>query len=83
MIIRTIGAGFLAATLVVSSAFAAGEAAPLPAGKPAGVKQAALLGPNAFLVLLGAGIVIGGIALAVSNNNKNTVTTPTTTGTAS
>jgi hypothetical protein len=81
---RVFGAAFLAATLFVSSAFAGTEAvAPLPAGKPAGVKQAAMLGPNMFLVLVGLGIVIGGVALAVSNGDKNTPTTPTTTGTGS
>lgn len=80
---RTIFATVIAASLLSSSAFAAGESvAPLPAGKPAGVKQAAILGPNAFLVLLGLGVVIGGVALAISNNDKNTPTTPST-GTSS
>lgn len=74
---RTICASLMAATLLVSSAIAA----PLPAGKPAGVKEAAVLGPNVFLVLLGAGVIIGGITLAVSNNGNDGVTTPTTTGT--
>jgi len=68
-------------TLVSSGAFAA--SANLPAGKPAGVKQAAALGPNYVLVLLGMGIVIGGITLAVSNCGGNCVTTPSTTSTSS
>jgi hypothetical protein len=80
---RTFAAALLASTLLVSSADAANQSVtPLPPGKPAGSKEAALLGPNAFLLLLGAGILIGGIALAVSNNSGNGgVTTPTTTGT--
>jgi hypothetical protein len=81
---RTIAAGFLATTLVVTSAFAATQSvASLPAGKPAGVKEAASLGPNVFLLLLGSGIIIGGVALAVSGNNNNGVTTPSTTSTSS
>lgn len=80
---RAIFAAFLSTTLVVSSAFAAVQSpAPLPAGKPAGVKEAALLGPSLFLVLLSAGIVIGGVSLAVSGNSNNGVTTPTTTSTS-
>jgi hypothetical protein len=75
---RLIGATFLAVSLLVSSAQAA---APLPSGKPAGTKQAALLGPNLFLVLLSAGIVIGGLSLAVSNPGGSGVTTPTTSST--
>ncbi len=80
---RSIGAAFIATTLVVSSAFAAGNAAaPLSPGKPAGVKEAAVLGPSAFVILMGMGIVIGGVVLSVSNNCCDGVTTPTTTGTS-
>jgi hypothetical protein len=80
---RTITATLLATTLVVSSAFSAAHAAaPLPAGKPAGVKEAASLGPNAFLILLGTGIVIGGLVLTISSNGNDGVTTPTTTATS-
>ena len=79
---RTITATLLATTLLMSSAFAAPHSvAPLPAGKPAGVKQAATLGPNFAVILLGLGVVIGGIVLATSQNSDG-VTTPTTTGTA-
>lgn len=73
---RTILASIVATSLMVSSTFAA---SPLPAGKAAGTKEAAMLGPQFALILLGAGIVIGGIALAVSNNGGDGVTTPTTT----
>ena len=76
---RTLNAVVLSMTLVTSGAFAAGTN--LPAGKPAGVKQAAALGPNFALILLGMGVVIGGITLAVSNSGCDGVTTPTTTAT--
>jgi hypothetical protein len=77
---RTIGAAFLATALVASNAFAAGSA-PLPSGKPAGIKEAANLGPDMGVILLGAGIVIGGIVFAVSGNEKGiTSGVSTTTG---
>lgn len=76
---RTIGAAFLATALVASNAFAAGTA-PLPSGKPAGVK-AAQITPDVGVILLGAGIVIGGIVFAVSGNEKGiTSGVSTTTG---
>lgn len=79
---RKISASFLALALMTSSVLAATQpVAPLPAGKPAGVKEAAFLGPNLFLVLLSAGVMIGGLALAVSNPGNDGVTTPTTSGT--
>jgi hypothetical protein len=78
---RTIVASLVASTMLVSSTFAATQSVPLPAGKPAGVKQAAYLGDNFLLILLGAGIVIGGIALAVSNPGGDNPTTPTTSST--
>jgi len=80
---RTITASLLAISLMVSSSFAATQSvAPLPAGKPAGVKEAAFLGPNMLLILLSAGIMIGGLSLAVSNLGNNGVTSPTTTSTS-
>jgi hypothetical protein len=54
---KSVIGGVVAAALLVSSAFAADKAAPLPAGKPAGTKEAAILGANAPLIL--------GIAVAV------------------
>ena len=79
---RTITATILATTLFVSSALAAPQSsAPISAGKPAGAKEAALLGPNTFLVLVGVGVIAGSIAMAVSNNNGDRVTGPTTTST--
>ena len=68
---RSLIAPVLALALTASSAFAADDAGPLAAGKPAGVKQADMQG-NGIFFLLGAGLVIAGIAIAVSNNNGNT-----------
>ena len=76
---RSMLAPILAVVLTASSAFAADDA-PLPAGKPAGVHQAALASSTLFF-LLGAAVIAGGIAIAVSNNNGNNVST-STTGTA-
>ena len=73
-ITRAAGALFLTG-LLASGAFAA-ERTPLPAGKPAGVQQAALQGPG--LIWLGVAAVIAvTIAVVVSDNDDN-VTTPTT-----
>jgi len=78
---RSTFAALVVASLLCSSAFAAPQSvAPLPSGKPAGVKQAGLQG-NFMLVLLSAGIAIGGIALAISNPGNNGVTTPSTSAT--
>jgi hypothetical protein len=76
---RTIGAAVAAAMLISSTAYAA-DVAPLPAGKPAGAKQAALLalGP---IFWIGLAALAVGIGVAASNNDNNTPTTPTTTGT--
>lgn len=77
---RTIGAAILASSLIVSSAFAAtNAAAPLAPGKPAGVKKAQAA-DNTMLMVLGLGVVAGGIALVASGNGNGSVTT-TTTGT--
>lgn len=55
-------------------------ASPLPAGKPAGTRQAALSG-DGWLVLIGLGAIIAfTVAIAESNQNQG-VTTPTTTAT--
>ena len=76
---RTIMVTLLASSLMVSSTFAA--TAPLPAGKPAGVKEAAFLGPNTLMLLIGLGIAVGGLALAVSNPGGQGITSGTTTAT--
>ncbi len=76
---RIIGAAVLATTLVASGAFAA--TAPLASGKPAGAKDAALLGPSGAIIFVGIGIVAAGIALTASNSGNNGITSPTTSGT--
>ena len=77
---RIIGAAILASSLIVSSAFAAtNAAAPLAPGKPAGVKKAQSA-DNTMLMVLGLGVVAGGIALVASGGGNGSVTT-TTTGT--
>ena len=58
---KSVIGGVVAATLLVSTAFAA---TPLPAGKPAGTKEAAFLGPLAPVFL--AGIVATFVAVAAS-----------------
>jgi hypothetical protein len=74
---KTVAAVLLCATC--SNAIAAD--APLPAGKAAGTKQAALAGPG-FVILLGLAGVAAMTALMVSSQDHNNgVTTPTTTGT--
>jgi hypothetical protein len=67
-------AGVAAVAAVLTSSFAYAEA-PLPAGKPAGTKQAELLAFPLFWV--GLAVIGLGIGLAVSGGDDNT-TTPTT-----
>lgn len=68
----------IASALLVSPAIAA-DTAPLPAGKPAGTKDAALFAASPFLFIIGIAAVVG-IAVAVSNNGGNNNTTTTGTG---
>ncbi len=75
---RTIGSALLATTMIVSSAFSATDSVgPLTPGKPAGV-QKAQAGDTTLLWILGAGLVIGGIALVASSNGGNS--TPSGSG---
>ena len=74
---RSILAPVLAIALTASSAFAAEDSGALPAGKPAGVRQADLAG-NSLFFLIGAAAIAAGIAIAVSNNNGNQPSTSTT-----
>ena len=60
---RSFSAAIVAASLVMSSAFAA----PLTAGKPAGVKKAQMESPNALLIVTGLGLAGLGIGLAASS----------------
>jgi hypothetical protein len=66
-----------AAAFLSSSAFAA-DVAPLPAGKPAGAKEAALLGEYAPIYLA---VAVGlFVALAASGTFNDDHATPTTVG---
>jgi hypothetical protein len=83
MHIMTRAAGALAITgLLASSALAAEPLrGPLPAGKPAGVKQAAFEG-NSALIWIGVAAVIAVTIAVVASDDDDGVTTPSTTGTA-
>ena len=61
---RIFGAAILAASLLVTNAFAA----TLPAGKPAGVKKAQAGDHNLLLIIGGIGLAGLGIGLAASSN---------------
>jgi len=76
---RIFGAAILAASLLVTNAFAAET---LTAGKPAGVKKAQMEN-NAILIIGGVGLAGLGIGLAASSNGggPTTFTTPATTTT--
>jgi hypothetical protein len=68
-----------AALLSVLAALPA-AAALLPAGKPAGVKEANMAGPGLLWIGV-AGILAVTIAVVASNGGNDGVTTPTTTAT--
>lgn len=72
---RSMIAPVLAIALTASGAFAA-DNAPLPAGKPAGVKNADMEG-HGVLILVGVGLIAAGIAIAISSGSGNGVTTTT------
>jgi len=79
---RILGAAILAASFLVTNAFAATT---LPAGKPAGVKKAQMEGNNALLIIGGVGLAGLGIGLAASSNGggPTTITTATVSTTTS
>jgi len=70
---RIFSAAILAASLLVTNAFAATT---LPAGKPAGVKKAQMEG-NTWLIIAGVGLAGIGIGLAASSNSSGSVVTTT------
>ena len=74
---RIFGAAVLAASLLVTNAFAATT---LPAGKPAGVKKAQMADTNTVMIIAGVGLAGLGIGLAASTSNggPTTSTSPTT-----
>jgi uncharacterized membrane protein YedE/YeeE len=69
---RIFGAAILAASLLVTNAFAE----TLPVGKPAGVKKAQMEG-NALLIIAGVGLVGLGIGLAASSSGGSISTSTT------
>jgi hypothetical protein len=72
---KSVIGGFVAASLLIStSLFAAEKAAPLPAGKPAGTKEAAFLGPRAPVILAGAVAVFVAVAASGGFNDEATTT---------
>ena len=79
---RILGAAILAASFLVTNAFAATT---LPAGKPAGVKKAQMENNNTLLIIGGVGLAGLGIGLAASSNGGGPTTfttSPTTTSTS-
>jgi hypothetical protein len=74
MKLKNIAAVLVASSLFASSSFAA--ELPLPAGKPAGTKEAAFLGPNG--VWIGLAVIAITVVAVVASNNGDSVTTPTT-----
>jgi len=75
---RIFGAAILAASLLVTNAFAA----TLSAGKPAGVKKAQMENRNTLLIIGGIGLAGLGIGLAASSNGGGpTASTTATIGT--
>ena len=73
---RIFGAAILAASLLVTNAFAAETLTP---GKPAGVKKAQMENNNALLIIGGIGLAGLGIGLAASQNGGGPTTVTTAT----
>ena len=67
---RTLVSLALATTLVASSAFAADSAAPLAAGKPAGVQQAQSMSSTTWVLLGVAGLTAIAVGVASSSNGS-------------
>jgi hypothetical protein len=75
-------AATLAASLFTTDLLAAEASAPLPTGKPAGLKQAQL--DSNTTILVAGGLVLAGVLAAVlSSNPSNITTTPVSTLTTS
>jgi hypothetical protein len=76
---RIFGAAVLAASLLVTNAFAGTT---LPSGKPAGVKKAQMMENNTILIVAGIGLAGLGIGLAASAGNAGGPTTSTSSSTS-
>lgn len=79
---RVVPAVVLSFALASSQALAVENQGALPAGKPAGVKQADLSTPG-FLIFAGIAVVAAGIAIAVSNGNGDSAPPVVSTSTTS
>ena len=82
MKLKSLVGAVTAAAFLSSSAFAADVSpskAPLPAGKAAGTKEAALLGPLLIPALLAAGVGIF-VGVAASGGFNDDKATPSTAG---
>lgn len=67
----------MAAALTFSPVLA--DTAPLPAGKPAGAKQADLLGVTPWVGVIVLGALVAGIVAAASSGGNHYVSAPSTT----
>jgi len=76
---RTFGAALLAASLLVTNAFAATT---LPTGKPAGVKKAQMEDNHTLLIIGGIGLAGLGIGLAASASGGGPTNFVTSTATS-
>ena len=72
-------AAIVTASLILPSA-AAERAAPLPAGKPAGVQNAAMEG-RGLIIALGVGAIVA-FTVSILTADQNGVTSPVTTATS-
>jgi hypothetical protein len=71
--------------LSVSNTLALDQSSPLPAGKPAGLRQAQFEDGNGMFVVAGAALVGITVALATANGDNGQIagtTTPTTSSTS-
>ncbi len=81
--VRKLGTAAVAAMMLASSMTAAfagtdSKQGTLAPGGAAGVEQAAFLGRNALLILLGLGVVAGGVWLAAGGKSGGNSSTSTT-----
>jgi hypothetical protein len=75
---RLIAASVLSLAMASSAVLAADNAAPLPAGKPAGVHDAQM-GDNTLLIGLGVGAFVAAVVVLATDSGNNNVTAGTST----
>ena len=71
----------VSSVLLLSNAWAVEQPAPLPAGKPAGIKQAQREGGTGMLAVAGAALIGITVGLATAGGDDVTGTTTTVTST--